>query len=449
MDSGGGSTSQGAVADDETPAPHTVEKIKGNWHLEVIKGGHPHQFLIRYLGTLGGDFTLLPIRFVEWRDPECKNYKEQMWRNNIEPKFFIYPHDYIMMKRYIMLALGRAWSRKRCEAYNNAVKIATNKETGRIDNQKLVEAKPKGANPIDWGWFLSFRTEPKKKAKVAQNKENKRQQTVANRGGAKPYNCVQSQLSKELGYMPTRAQIWLHTHRKKDGSFSDAATPLANLMQQYDSLEGIPKAHGSGDSYDLAYTAYDVNYKGEHSGRVRGKSFGYSPRLLSDRPSSATGPSRHVGWSQQTEAAITARIREEMDRVYAEKLQAELEKHAELGKKKAQSMAKKIEKKMEKKMEQKFQQMFLQFTSKGLSSSGTKRSASDREEVGSDDDVNENDFIIEPLDNARYKKAFHNSDTYEDEDEDEDLDKDGTDDNGKGGDDEEEEDEEQEDGENN
>ncbi|CAN0837438.1 hypothetical protein LINGRAHAP2_LOCUS1803, partial [Linum grandiflorum] len=238
------------------------------------------------------------------------------------PKFFIYPHDYIMMKRYIMLALGRAWSRKRCEAYNNAVKIATNKETGRIDNQKLVEAKPKGANPIDWGWFLSFRTEPKKKAKVAQNKENKRQQTVANRGGAKPYNCVQSQLSKELGYMPTRAQIWLHTHRKKDGSFSDAATPLA----------------------------------------------------LSDRPSSATGPSGHVGWSQQTEAAITARIREEMDRVYAEKLQAELEKHAELGKKKAQSMAKKIEKKMEKKMEQKFQQMFLQFTSKGLSSSGTKRS---------------------------------------------------------------------------
>ncbi|CAN0877078.1 hypothetical protein LINGRAHAP2_LOCUS11666 [Linum grandiflorum] len=67
-----------------------------------------------------------------------------------------------------MLALGRAWLRKRCEAYNNAVKIATNKETGRIDNQKLVEAKPKGANPIDWGWFLSFRTEPKKKVRKNQ-----------------------------------------------------------------------------------------------------------------------------------------------------------------------------------------------------------------------------------------------------------------------------------------
>ncbi|CAN0919546.1 hypothetical protein LINGRAHAP2_LOCUS31515 [Linum grandiflorum] len=39
---------------------------------------------------------------------------------------------------------------------------------GRIDNQKLVEAKPKGANPIDWGWFLSFRTEPKKKVRKNQ-----------------------------------------------------------------------------------------------------------------------------------------------------------------------------------------------------------------------------------------------------------------------------------------
>ncbi|CAN0919863.1 hypothetical protein LINGRAHAP2_LOCUS31699 [Linum grandiflorum] len=323
MDSSGGSTSRGVVADDGPPAPHTIEKIKGNWHLEVIKAGHPHQFLIRYLATLGADFTLLPIRFVEWRDPECKNYKEQMWRNNIE-------------------------------------------------------------------------------AKVAQNKENKRQQTAANRVGAMPYNYVQSQLSKELGHMLTRAQIWLHTLRKKDGSFRDAATPLA----------------------------------------------------LSDRPSSATGPSEHVGWSQQTEASITARIREEMDRAYAEKLQAELERHSKLGNKKTQSMAKKIEKKMEKKMEQKFQEMFLQFTSKGLSSYGTKRSASDREEVGSDDDVNGNDFIVEPLDNARYKKAFHNSDPYEhydeDEDEDEDLDKDGNeynanvedDDTDKGGDDEEEEDEE-------
>ncbi|CAN0893092.1 hypothetical protein LINGRAHAP2_LOCUS17949 [Linum grandiflorum] len=226
------------------------------------EAGHPHQFLIRYLGTLGGDFTLLPIRFVECRDPECKNYREQMWRNNIEPKFFIYPHDYIMMKRYIMLALGRAWSSKRCEAYNKAVEIATNKETGQIDNQKLVEAKPKGTNRIDWVWFLSFKTEPTKK--------------------------------------------------------------------------------------------------------------------LSERLLSATGPSEHIGWSSQTEAAITALVREKMDR------------------------------------------------------------ASDMEDVGSDDDVNEDDFIVESLDNALYKKVFHKSDVYEyyDEDDDEDLDKDGNEYNedvGKGG----------------
>ncbi|CAN0893290.1 hypothetical protein LINGRAPRIM_LOCUS2664 [Linum grandiflorum] len=250
MDSSGGSTSRGVVADDRAPAQHTVEKINGNWHLEVIK----------------------------------------------------------------------------------------------------------------------------------QKKTNS-----GNRGGALPYNCVQSQLSKDLGHMSTRAQIWLYTHRNKDGSFSDTATPLA----------------------------------------------------LSDRPSSATGPSEHIGWSSQTEATITARVREEMDRVYAEKLQTELERHGKLGKKKAKSMAKKIEKKMEKKMEKKFQEMLIQFTSKGLSSSG------------SDDDVNEDDFIVEPLDNARYKKAFYNSYAYEyyDEDDDEDLDKDGKEYNedvgdgntGKGGDEEEEE----------
>ncbi|CAN1756118.1 hypothetical protein LINPERHAP1_LOCUS6016, partial [Linum perenne] len=93
-----------------------------------------------------------------------------------------------------MKQMGRAWSRKRNMAYNQAVERATGAD-GLVDRSLLSSFGPRGANNLDWCQFLSIRGEARRREIVAKNKANKAKQVRKNRGGARPYNTMQAQLT--------------------------------------------------------------------------------------------------------------------------------------------------------------------------------------------------------------------------------------------------------------
>ncbi|CAN0875398.1 hypothetical protein LINGRAHAP2_LOCUS10807 [Linum grandiflorum] len=144
-------------------------------------------------------------------------------------------------------------------------------------------------------------------ASVEQNKKNKAVQLVNHKGGAKLVAAIQAAYEQELGYVPSRGQMWFCTYKKKDGTIPESALRFADLLKKYEAMEGIPKTHGPGDSYDLAYMEYDPKYTGEHSRRVRLKSFGYTPRLLIIRISIGV-----VCPPVDVEATIRAHVQEEV-----------------------------------------------------------------------------------------------------------------------------------------
>ncbi|CAN1172215.1 hypothetical protein LINPERPRIM_LOCUS30879 [Linum perenne] len=352
------------------------------------EGGHTYEFLIRYIGTIAGDFTALPLRFSEWRDHGLKPYKALVWRNMFEPKFAIMDHDFLPVKRYIMRQMGRAWSRRRNLAYNEAVERATGADE-RVDRDLLSSFCPRGASTLDWCEFLSIRGEARRREIVAKNKSNKAKQVRKNRGGARTYNTMQAQLTAELGYTPSRGFIWLHAHRLADGTFSSDVAELARWIQHYEDQPEVPKQHGPGDSLDLAHMALDAAYAGEHSGRVRGKSFGYYPRAFEAASGSSGSSAQSMAPTQHTDETTTiARLREEMDRAYAERMQAEIDRKV-----------KEAEANIEKKMEGKLKRFLAKLKGKKKGSSSTEKMRKvSGDDTGSGDYDNPDDYTVTPLD---------------------------------------------------
>ncbi|CAN1148793.1 hypothetical protein LINPERPRIM_LOCUS38314, partial [Linum perenne] len=75
------------------------------------------------------------------------------------------------------------------------------------------------------------RGEARRREIEATNKANKAKQVRKNRGGARPYNTMQAQLTAELGYTPSRGFIWLDAHRLADGTFSSDVAELARMIE--------------------------------------------------------------------------------------------------------------------------------------------------------------------------------------------------------------------------
>ncbi|CAN1787402.1 hypothetical protein LINPERHAP1_LOCUS17632 [Linum perenne] len=260
-----------------------------------------------------------------------------------------------------MKQLGRSWARKRNLAYKQAVEKATG-ANGRVDMNVLSASSPRGASNLDWCEFLSIHREARRREIVAKNKANKVKQVRKNRGEPKPYNTMQAQLTAELGYTSSRGFIWLYAQKLEDGTFSPDCTELAQMIQHYENQPDVSKHHGPDDSLHLAHTALDTTYGGEHSRRLRGKSFGYYPRVF-DAASGSSGQSI-AATQHNVDASTIAHVREEMDQAYAKRMQAELDRKVM-----------EAEDKLEKKMEGKFKKLMekLKGKKKGYSSTEKRR----------------------------------------------------------------------------
>ncbi|CAN1121310.1 hypothetical protein LINPERPRIM_LOCUS2118, partial [Linum perenne] len=168
--------------------------------------------------------------------------------------------------------------------------------------------------------------------------------------------------------------------------FSSDVAELARLIQHYENQPEVPKQHGPSDSLDLAHIALDAAYGGEHSGRVRGKSFGYYPRVFeaaSGSSAQSMAPTQH-----NVDASTIARVREEMDRAYGERLQAEIDRKV-----------KAAEENIEKKMEGKLKKFLAKFKGKKKGSSSTKKMRKvSGDDTRSGEYDNLDDYIVTPLD---------------------------------------------------
>ncbi|XP_022725281.1 bromodomain-containing protein 4-like isoform X2 [Durio zibethinus] len=179
--------------------------------------------LSSFLGTIARNGHRAPLNFVHWRAmPD--SYKEEMWEY-VQTKFDLDPSG----KSWVMQSLGTKWRDWKADlkaAYYDS--LETDEERLKVQDPRVV--------PDQWPSLISYWNSDDTKKRCATNRANRLKQKGSHSSGTKSYARIreEEQNKRPDGKEPTRAELYILTHTRKNGQPVDetAAEFILKIREQ-------------------------------------------------------------------------------------------------------------------------------------------------------------------------------------------------------------------------
>ncbi|KAE8727245.1 Detected protein of unknown function [Hibiscus syriacus] len=173
-----------------------------------------------FLGTIARNGHRAPLTFVHWRAmPD--SYKVDMWDYT---KFDIDPSG----KSWVMQAIGTKWRDWKADLK------ATYYYSLKTDEERLKVCDPRVV-PEQWSSLISYWNTDEAKKRCARNKAIRKKQTCGHSSGTKSYAriCEEERNKRPDGKEPTRAELYILTHTRKDGQpVDETASKLISKIRE-------------------------------------------------------------------------------------------------------------------------------------------------------------------------------------------------------------------------
>ncbi|XP_035542855.1 uncharacterized protein LOC118345308, partial [Juglans regia] len=260
---------------------HSIHDI---WHLpegeridmELNNLGQPikkqDSKVVRFGGLIARTNKLVPIIYKDWRSVP-KTIKEEAW-GLIMGKFKVPDDKLDAFKKWILKDLGKKW-----KDYKHELKKKLLHEKDTSAAQVVARASPDMVDLSQLAELANLWFDPEYKSKCNKNKECRKKQLVVHSGGSKSYARYAHDAQKSTGTLPNRAQLFVTTHKRKDGThYNDETRKKVVEMEELLTQDTTPIEMRSGGT--MTWASDDVYSKvmgPERPGRVRGLGFGPTP----------------------------------------------------------------------------------------------------------------------------------------------------------------------------
>ncbi|XP_041026949.1 uncharacterized protein LOC121267147 [Juglans microcarpa x Juglans regia] len=223
--------------------------------------------VVRSGGLIARTNKLVPIIYKDWRSVP-KTIKEEAWGK------FKVPDDKLdASKKWILKDLGKKW-----KDYKHELKKKLIHEKDTSVAQVVARASPDMVDLSQLAELANFWFDPEYKSKCNKNKECHKKQLVVHSGGSKSYARYVHDAKKSTGTLPSRAQLFVTTHKRKGTHYNDETRKKVVEMEELLAQDIRPIEMGSGET--MTWATDDVYSKVmglEWPGRVRGLGFGPTP----------------------------------------------------------------------------------------------------------------------------------------------------------------------------
>ncbi|RWR75198.1 transposon protein, putative, CACTA, En/Spm sub-class, expressed [Cinnamomum micranthum f. kanehirae] len=202
-----------------------------------------------------------PLQVTKWADvPEQS--KEKMWKHI---------QDYAVVdderKKWVLQSLG-----KKYRDYRKDIKDKYY-SPWNTDDERL-QHRPPDVSSEDWAWLVQYWGSPEVQAVASKNKANRSSQKLRHTGGTKSFarHRDEETRSRTDGSIPTRADLFIRTHSRKDGTPVDEKS--TEIISKFKELSA---AQEGGSSSSIGDDIYTQVMGAERHGRVRGYGLGPTP----------------------------------------------------------------------------------------------------------------------------------------------------------------------------
>ncbi|XP_021891603.1 uncharacterized protein LOC110809924 isoform X3 [Carica papaya] len=178
--------------------------------------------LSSFLGNIARNGHIAPLNYISWRHlPDT--IKEDIWQH-VQSKFEIEP----IGKAWVMKSVATKWrdwkaELKACHYYPN-----------KTDEERLKDINPRVV-PDQWPFLVCYWSSEKEKIRSAKNRANRYKQKGVHAMGTKSFARIREEerAKRPDGKEPTRAELYILTHTRKDGQPVDetAAEAIAKLQE--------------------------------------------------------------------------------------------------------------------------------------------------------------------------------------------------------------------------
>ncbi|KAF3336745.1 Plant transposase (Ptta/En/Spm family) [Carex littledalei] len=190
--------------------------------------GKEAAMLTRLLSTISHDGTLAPVNFIDWRAVP-KNCKITMWCL-VKSKFKVEEVN----KKYIMRALGRHWT-----GWKYTLK-QLHYDTHDNDGDRLADIDRRIVAE-QWPFLVHFWSSEEGQKRSAIGKASRSALKAQHTSGTKSFAqiCEEERLKRPSKEEPSRAEIFIMTHTRKDGTPIDeeAAIIIARLREELNNAQ--------------------------------------------------------------------------------------------------------------------------------------------------------------------------------------------------------------------
>ncbi|TYG84139.1 hypothetical protein ES288_D01G225900v1 [Gossypium darwinii] len=178
--------------------------------------------LSSFLGTVARNGHRAPLNFIDWRAlPD--SYKDDMWEY-VQTKFDVDPSG----KSWVMQSIATKWRDWKADLK------ATYYDSLNTDEERLKVSDPRVV-PDQWPSLISYWNSEDTKKRCARNRANRQKHTCGHSSGTKSYAriCEEEQNKRPDGKEPTRAELYILTHTRKNGQpVDDTAAKLISKIHE-------------------------------------------------------------------------------------------------------------------------------------------------------------------------------------------------------------------------
>ncbi|KAL5137407.1 hypothetical protein HKD37_10G027776 [Glycine soja] len=228
--------------------------------------GEAQALLAGFLGTLVADCKLFPMDYDRWSGPSGvpKAYFDDCFETILKPRFYFKINE-AGAKRYCKLSMGRKWAANRQSLWNEF-----NDPTKTRD--EIIKNVPIGIDKDQWARFVHYRHKPSTLELCRRNKEIRSKQVIPHTSGSKANPRRRNELLLETEKLSSHGQLYIETHKRKDGSFvNEAAKTIAEQIE-------VGLTQSIVDEFEVSPLDVVGRVLGlEHSGRVRCMGLGVVP----------------------------------------------------------------------------------------------------------------------------------------------------------------------------
>ncbi|KAF1890969.1 hypothetical protein Lal_00001102 [Lupinus albus] len=201
--------------------------------------GDAQGLLAGFLGTLASDCKLFPIDYNRWSGG-CNGipstYFTECFDTIIKPRFCFRTSERIS-RRYCKLSLGRKWSASRQRLWDEFFNPAKTRD-------EIIRNVPIGIDKDQWTRFVHYRLRPSTVELCRKNKEIRKKQVIPHTGGSKPNSRRRREMMVN-GKPPGRGNLYVATHKRKDGTFVNESAKIVAALTQANNNESEVSPHDS------------------------------------------------------------------------------------------------------------------------------------------------------------------------------------------------------------